>query len=166
MNFLKIKEFNGRLCNVEEKIKSLEIHSEELERNIDSKGFDIESIEKDFKCIRDEFEKLNDSINSMKEELKEQKKSPINSDDKFEFIGDDEGVGTYLRDVKVYEEIDLYRIGEVCNFAGDKLKTYKKSWEKGDIIISLKVSSDFSSKKEVFNAIKRAYPKLLEYFRQ
>lgn len=159
MNFFK------RLCNAEEKIKSLERYSGELERNIDSKDFDIECIEKDFKRIRDEFEKLNDSINSMKKELKEQKKTPINSDDELGFIGD-EGVGTYLRDVKVYEEIDLYKIGEVFNFTGDKSKAYKKSWEKGDIIISLKVSSDFSSKKEVFNAIKRAYPKLLEYFRQ
>ena len=151
---------------MEEKIKSLEICSGELERNIDSKDFDIKCIEKDFKRIRDEFEKLNDSINSMKEEFIEQKKSPINSDNKFEFIGDDEGVGTYLRDVEVYDEIDLYKIGESYSFAGDKLKTYKKSWEKGNIIISLKVSSGFSSKKEVFDAIKRAYPKLLEYFRQ
>lgn len=158
--------FFKRLCNVEEKIKSLEIHSEELERNQSSKNYDIECIEKKIKCIRDEFEKLNDSINSMKEELKEQKKTPINSEDKFEFIGDDEGVGTYLRDVKVYEEIDLYRVGDICDHIGNKSKFHKKTWEKGDIIISLKVSSDFSSKKEVFNAIKRAYPKLLEYFRQ
>lgn len=160
MNFFK------RLCNVEEKIKSLEIHSEELERNQSSKNYDIKCIEKDFKRIRDEFEKLNDSINSMKKELKEQKKSPINSDDKFEFIGDDEGIGTYLCGVEVYDEIDLYEIGEACRGFYEKTRLCQKKWDKGSITISLKVSSGFSSKKEVFNAIKRAYPKLLEYFRQ
>lgn len=72
----------------------------------------------------------------------------------------------YLCDVKVYEEIDLYRIGEICDYAGNKSKVHNKTWEKGNITISLKVSSKFSSKKEVLNAIKRVYPKLLEYFRE
>lgn len=106
-----------------------------------------------------EIKRLNSKINLLKSQH-------IESVNDVDFVGCDEGVGTYLENVEVYDEIDLYRIGEMYNSSGDKFKIHRKSWEKGSITISLKVSSGYSSKKEVFDAIKRVYPKLLEYFRE
>lgn len=148
--------------------------------NFFKKSKDTEKLEKIQKEYRLEISEKLTEIDRLKQSLKEKDKeikklnskidlltsSPIESVNNVNFIGDDEGIGTYLKNVEVYSEIDLYNIGFVYNFPGGKTKIYHKNGEKGSITISLKASSGCSSKKEVFNAIKKAYPKLLEYFRQ
>lgn len=126
---------------------------------IDKLKQSVEELEKKLKYKDKEIEDLNSKIASLKS-------LPIESVSDANYIGDDDGVGTYLNNVEVYSEIDLYNIGYIHDFPGEKRRVWSKNGEKGSIAISLKVSSSCSSKKDVFNAIKRTYPKLLEYFRQ
>ncbi len=146
MNFLKKKkEYDLEILKNLTEIDNLKQSLSELKNKVKEKDKEIK--------------KLNSKIDLLKS-------SPIESVNDVNFIGDDEGVGTYLNNVEVYSEIDLYNIGFVHNSLSEKTKMCCKNGEKGSVTISVKVSSNYSSKKDVFNAIKRAYPKLLEYFRQ
>lgn len=141
-------------------------------RDVVKKGYELKIPEKlaEADNLKQSLSELKIKVEEKDKEIKELKSkidlltsSPIESVNDVDFIGDDEGIGTYLKNVEVYSEIDLYNIGFVYSFSGER-KKYHKSGEKGNITISLKTSSGCSSKKEVFNAIKKAYPKLLEYF--
>ena len=145
----ELEEFNKRA----DELKILEALTE-----IDSLKRSLNEFKKKIEEKDKEIKKLNSKIDLLKA-------TPINNVNDIKFINNDEGVGTYLRDVTVYDEIDLYDIGETY-IGCEKRKVFRKKWQKGSITISLKVSNSNSSKKEIFNAINRTYPKLLKYFRE
>ncbi|HBI7012834.1 TPA: hypothetical protein K8N12_001631 [Clostridium perfringens] len=156
MNFFrKIKE-SGEF---DEKQRKYEL---EILKNLP----EIDKLKQSLEELKNKLEEKDKEIKKLNSKIDLLKSSPIESVSDVNFIGDDEGVGTYLKNVEVYSEIDLYNIGFIHDFPGRKTKVCSKNGEKGSVTISLKVSSGCSSKKDVFNAIKKAYPKLLEYFRQ